>query len=115
MAKVKIVKGSDRDIIITLTEKINDCESNPFDISAATEIKVQFIQEDDTTLEETLTGGGVVLINGAGGKLQVSLSAADTALLKTGVDQDVEVEITIATKITISQLLKVMDVLDQVA
>jgi len=73
-----------------------NAELDPFDASAATEIKALFCPETGTVLlERSLTGGHIVLTNGLN-KGAITLSSAFTATLLEGDPTGFELEVTIA-------------------
>jgi hypothetical protein len=96
-----IIIGEDK----TLTVRLTDASTKlPFDISAASEIIAIFSKNDATTLEKKLSTGGISILSGPGGALQILLSAADTSSLMpspAGGLSSVEIRITIAGKLTI--------------
>lgn len=97
-----VVLGEDAILDVKLKSKVT---GDPFDLTAATEIKAILLNANNTYLEEKLsTGGGITLISGPGGHFQINLAAADTTLLAPSVPpalSDIEVQITIAGKLKI--------------
>lgn len=112
---VTIIKGEDRDILLRITDKAT---SQPFDLTAANAINARFKNQDDTVLIKPLQTGSVSIISAPSGKISVSLSAAETALLKAKEAQDFEVEISIGTppsaKLTVVQFLQALTVKSRV-
>lgn len=77
-SKVKVVKGEDR----VLNFQISDEETQGyFDLTTATEITVCFKNQDLTTLSKTMGGGAVSIVTAVAGKLSVTLTDTETALL----------------------------------
>jgi len=110
--KLSIVQGQDIEPLIYI---IDEETCTPFDLTGVTEIRALFNKTDGTKLIKTYTlSGGVTIISDLGGKIKVTLTAANTALLKTGECQSFEVEITKATKINIIQFLGKLNVYPRV-
>lgn len=87
--------------------KAQACEDDPiegFDLTGVTEIKVIFLNADNTTLVKLLTTSGVALVDAKAGKFQSFLTKAETILLALSPDgglSDIEVRFTLAGKETI--------------
>lgn len=77
-SKVKVVKGEDR----VLNFQISDEETKGYyDLTTATEITACFKNQDLSTLSKTLTSGAVAIVSAVSGKLSVTLTDAETALM----------------------------------
>ena len=74
----QIIQGSHATVIVRL---MNATTMDPVDITGATEIKACFTNQDWTQLELSLTGGQIQVLSGILGKVQLNLTAAQTALL----------------------------------
>lgn len=89
-------RGDERPIKLKI-RKNNGDDPFPLITPDTSEIIVKFIREDQETakcIEKKLTDTDVVILDEAGGIIQVKLSAADTLLLKIEDDQDFTAEIT---------------------
>lgn len=110
--RIKIVQGSDREFSIRV---IDQDTKEPFDLTgvAVGDIHANFIKTDGTCLD--LTGASfITIVSALGGKIKITMTPTETALLKVGVGQSFELEITKLLKKTIVQLSKVLDVVAQV-
>lgn len=101
---IKIIKGEDREIIL----KLVDSEGEPYDLAGYTELTAKFPNADGTTLSRTYTSsGGVTVLSEPGGKIQVALTDAQTALLNASDErQDFELIIDKGTARRIVQFKK---------
>lgn len=82
MSTFKIVKGEDRIINLHLTEEDSGADYN---LTSATEITVKFKKADLSVLTKTYTAsGGVSIVSAVAGKIEVSLTDSETALLYVG-------------------------------
>ena len=109
-----IIRGSDREFTIRVTIE-SSCDSGaPFDLSSATEIKALFSNADGSVLTVTMTGGQIVILNGCAGKIKVSLTDLQTALLNVGEAQSFELEIHIGTVISIVQFVGSITIIDRI-
>ncbi len=90
---LKIITGTD----VSLTLYIRDSEDQPYSLSGATEIAVKFAKNDDSALVKLLSLAEVVVASASLGKLTLSLTDSDTALLKVGALQDFECVIDIGS------------------
>lgn len=77
---VIIQQGSDIPLVFRLQSRTT---MDPIDISAASEIEAIFHNADGTCLHKTLTGGGIVVINGPIGKFQANITEAEGLLLES--------------------------------
>ena len=78
---LKIVKGEDRTINIHITEEDT---TGDYNLTGATEITVKFKNQDGSVLSKTQTGGAVSVVSAVAGKIQVTLTDTETALLYAG-------------------------------
>ena len=105
-----VIQGEDRDLILRIVDKLTQI---PFDLTQATAINARFAKADGTRLIKTV-GNGVTIISAPAGKIDVFLSAAETALLVAREEQSFEVEIVVGTglssRITVVQFLKALTV-----
>jgi hypothetical protein len=82
------------------------------DLSTASAITFYFQKNDDTWHSETLAGGGVARVTGTIGDLSVTMTTAETAVLKVGDSQNVEVTWVIGSATTKMVLERVLNVVD---
>lgn len=106
-SRVVIIRGSDRELFLRILVKDT---GEPFDLTGATEISASFRNEDGTTLTKLLTTLGITVISAEAGKIKVTLTDANTVLLKVGVDQDFEVVIDIGSVRSIVQFKEALNV-----
>lgn len=100
----QIYQGEDKILTVRL---VSAQTKLPFDISLATEIIAAFMNADQTTLEVKKSTGGITILNGPGGAMQITLTSVQTALLAVASGdgyQSFQLQITIGGKITIVQL-----------
>lgn len=77
-SKVKVIKGEDR----VLNFQISDEDTQGyFDLTTATAITACFKNQDLTTLSKTLASGAVAIVTAIAGKLSVTLTDTETALM----------------------------------
>lgn len=83
---VKIIQGASQDIIAHIT----NCDDTPFDLGAIVGASALFRSSvSSSPVVKTLASSGVQVEGDAAlGKLKVSLTTSDTALLYPGEDQD---------------------------
>jgi hypothetical protein len=92
---VEIIQGTDRQFSLRIVKKSND---EPKDLTGLTGTALTLkMPKDDGTLDLTLTpnanGSKLELASALGGKILVTLSDVDTALLKSGDGQSMELTI----------------------
>ena len=104
--RICITQGETKDINVCIISKDT---KKAFDLTGVTGVKAIFEKADGTTLEKTL-GSGVVVVSEPRGEIKISLTTADTLLLKVGESQDFEIELTFPTKVVIAQVLESLDV-----
>lgn len=102
----RVVQGGAKILTVNL---VSQSTGLPFDASAATEIVASFLNTDGSTLEKKLSTAGIINLDKS--TFQVSLSAADTALMApsnanpNGIS-DIVLQITISGVLTIINLLQ---------
>lgn len=74
---VNIIQGARKDF----TVRLNQSNGDPYPLTGVTEIKTCLFNSDGSELMLSFTGGAITIVNAAIGKLQVALTAAQTALL----------------------------------
>lgn len=80
-AKINIVQGED----MTVTVRIATESGDPYDFTGFTEVSAVFTKTDGTCLTLTETGGDItVVLPITSGKVEISLTDADTLLLASG-------------------------------
>lgn len=112
---VSIIRGSDQPIQVQLFIQEGSCEHKKFfDISGATEIVAKFLNQDGTFLEQKLTDTKIVIDDGPSGLLTINFDEAETASLKIGDCESMEMTITIGTKTYIYQFKEEIKVIGSV-
>lgn len=101
-----IFQGADAtfDVILALPDR------TPFDLTTVTPLKAFFKNADDTVLEVGLGTGVTISSPATSGKINITLTEAQTELLKAGRNQSIELEITDGSDVRIVQLIGVMEV-----
>lgn len=102
----KIVHGEDR----VLTLQINDEGAGNHTLGTPSEITAKFKKTDNSILSKTLTSTAVAIVDDPGGRITVTLSAADTASLKVGDSQTFEVAILKSAQTRIVQFYRALSV-----
>lgn len=109
---INIIRESDREFSVRITIKET---GDPFDLTGVSQIKAYFPKTDGTALEKNLSpSGAIVVLNALAGKIKITLSEADTALLNVGEAQSFEVEIQIGSITSIVQFVESLNVIDRV-
>ena len=106
---LNLVQGEDRNFNLRLVTRESEL---PLDLTTASAINARFLKQDGTVLVKVL-GQGTTVASATGGKVNVVLTAADTAALKKGEGQDFEVEIVLGTGpglLTVVQFLRALNV-----
>lgn len=107
---ITVIAGEDRMMILRIVDKLTQ---EPFDLTAASAINARFKNADQTVLIKNLTAG-VAIVSAPAGKISVSLSATETALLNVRENQSFEVEFVIGTgavaKLTVVQFIEALTV-----
>lgn len=88
---VEIIQGGAATLDVTLRDELGD----PFSLVGASAVQTCFKRSDGTSLSLSL-GSGVSIVNALLGKLQVALTAAQTALLQVVEYETLELTITLA-------------------
>jgi len=91
---VTIIQGGHRIFTVLL---IDPATKSPLDLTSATSISTCLYNADGTELDLNLTSGITILTPANLGKIQISLSAAQTALLRTVGLTPLEVAVSIAS------------------
>lgn len=77
-----IIQGSKATLLIRLIQSTNGIQGDPVDLTGITEITTCFQKADGTELMLSFTGGAVSILGSPLlGKLSISLTAAQSALL----------------------------------
>lgn len=99
---MEFTKGNDKD---PFTFSLSDSKTcRPIDISAVSEIKLRYLNTDESVLLHTLTGLQITIVSGTGGIFQDKLSLAEGNALNPG-NNDINLQYTIGL-ITKSVLIK---------
>lgn len=70
------------DWLIKCTARVKS-SGDPFDLTGASALTVDFKNKDGTVLTKTL-GGGIVITSATLGKFEITVPASETALLRAG-------------------------------
>ncbi len=103
---INIVKGSDKTINLAFTQN-----GSAWTLAGATQITV--ILPARTNLSKTLTGGAITVTNEAGGLAELVLTDTETATMKSGLAQSIEVVVDKGTVKTVFQLRDILNVTDR--
>lgn len=82
-----VITDEDRVLPLQLLKKNN----RPYSLAGVTEIRARFVKNDNTVLEVTLTGLSIAIVDSAAGRITVSLTDAQVALLKVKDRQDFDI------------------------
>lgn len=105
--KLSIIQGEDRDFFIRITD---ECSGDNYDLTGLTAAKAIF-KGTSANVEVTLAASEIAVVSPAeNGKLQITLSDTKTALLKTGPNQPIELELTFGSDKRIIKLTNVLTV-----
>lgn len=105
--KLSIIQGEDRDFFVRITD---ECSGDNYDLTGLTAAKAIF-KGTTANVEATLAASEIAIVTPAeNGKIQVFLSDAKTALLKTGTNQPIELELTFGADKRIIKLSNVLTV-----
>lgn len=107
---VVIVQGGRTNFIVRLVDQDT---GNIYPLTGATALSTCFENTDGTELMLAL-GSGVSIIDAAAGKLQISLTSAQTALLRTGLANTLELAVTFTGDPLKIQIPEAYDVLQTV-
>lgn len=108
---VVIIQNTDKTFKVAL---ISSRTLEVVDLTTASAVKAVFRKKDDTKLELTLGSGVAVVGSGATGQVSITLSKAQTALLKPAERGNLELTITRASKDDTVQLIGVLNVRESV-
>lgn len=105
--KLSIIQGEDRDFFVRITD---GCTGDNYDLTTLTAAKAIF-KGTTANVEVTLAASEIAVVTPAeNGKLQITLSDTKTALLKTGANQPIELELTFGADKRIIRLTNVLTV-----
>lgn len=90
---VKIIQGGYKQFVVRLRDQSSD---DPIDLTSATEITVCLKNADETDLELTLTDLEISLVSGPLGKFLVTVTSAQSALLKVLDNASMQVSYTLS-------------------
>ena len=109
---LELYQGDDWAIICTLRNKATKA---PIDLTGASNITVQLKKTDGTFLTKQMTGyisgNGIVILSATGGKIQLDIPRAETALLKPGEFLSLAFVVTQSSKEKTYKLLKGLTIL----
>lgn len=88
MSSIKFSQGEDVEITVRLRESTGD----PLDLTTATDIHTCFLNLDGTKLALSV-GSGVSVVSAVLGKILITVTAAQSALLRPVVNGDLEVTV----------------------
>ena len=109
---VRIVKGEEKTLLVDITD---DVSGKPYDVTDADEIRIIF-KKPTGVLTRTLTeSGGVTIIDGKLGEIQVHLTEANTAELREDPAAPMEIEIVEDGVTKVIQLQKVLEVIKRLS
>jgi len=106
-ASKQIVRGSD--VVLTLT--VRTSSGDPLDLADATGLLVRFKKTDKTALVKL--GEQVQVVNAVLGKLRVTLSETDTALLAVMQNAPIEIVVDFGATRRIAQIKSGLNVVDR--
>lgn len=89
---VQIIQGGQKSFVVRLVDSET---GDPYDLTAATEVETCFENDDGTELMLNLAGG-VTILNAIIGKIQISLTAAQTTALRVLQGGTLELAVTFA-------------------
>ena len=85
---ITIIQGEDKNVVV----KIEQEDGDAYNLVNVTEMTACLKNADGTSLEKTLTGGAITIVDSApqNGKVSIRLEETETALLKKGEELDME-------------------------
>ena len=109
---ITIIQGEDKNIYV----KIEESNGDAYNLSSLTEVEACFKKSDGTNLVKKMTEGAVSIVDAApqNGKLKVRLEEDETAELKKGAEQDIEILLDESGEKNILQFLGELTVLARV-
>lgn len=105
--KVTLIQGQTKAVKIKI---LSESSGDDFDLTGATGITAKFAKTDGTVLLKTLAASGITVTAEQCGRLEVSLTEADTAAMLVAEDQGIELVIQNAAGTTIVQLEETLTV-----
>lgn len=109
-----IVQGEDKTLYLRVVDKLTQ---DPLDLTNASQITARFKNADASVLSVNLSSG-VAIVAATSGKISVSLTLAQTALLLARENQSFEIEITMGTgsvaKLSVVQFIHALSVRSRV-
>lgn len=106
---ITIIRAEDR----ILQLGINESNGSPYNLTGATEIKLELENEDGTTMDLKYTDSEIAIVTSAAGTIAVTITDTQTALLKVGNSMDFDVAITIGGLIRKARFEGLLTVLDE--
>lgn len=103
-----IIKGEDKNLVLKFTDENGDL----LDLTTITEINAKFAKSDGSILERKLSLTEVSVLSALGGKIQVTLTDANTALLKSGQRQSFTVVLDFGATRRVVNFNNALDVFD---
>ena len=92
---IEIIQGKKAQLTVRLRNATNGVEGDPIDLTTITEISACFVNTDGTELTLRKTTGGVVVVGSPLiGKIQLVLTAAQTALMAITDHETLEIDLT---------------------
>lgn len=90
----EIIQNSDVDLIIRFITKpfSEPLDLTPYSLSSGGNIRANFVNQDGSILQLTLTAGNITELNIAGGSIKLHLTAAQTLLLGQSESASFEIE-----------------------
>ena len=111
--RVKIYTGENKTLFFQLKGGSN-CDV-AFDLTSATEIEVIIPSSGTSLIVKKLSLSEVVITNAIEGRFSVALSSVDTSSMDIGDVIAVEIKVTIASVITITQIPSALNVIQSLA
>jgi hypothetical protein len=105
---ITIIRGEDR----TIQLGIREANGGPYNLTSVTEIKIYLENEDGTSLDLKYTDSEISIVSEVAGIIAVTITVAQSALLKTGNSMDMQASITIGglvRKVLFEGLLTVIE------
>lgn len=93
----------------TLNFELKTCQGKAYNILAASEIWALFPNATGGPLIKKLSLAEITITNGGAGMFSTNITAAEAALLATGLI-DIEVRVTIGGKVTVAEILQALTV-----
>jgi hypothetical protein len=87
---ITIIRGEDR----TVQLGVRNADGSPYDLSGATEIVITLENENGTTTDFKLSLGAMAVVTPLAGLMSLTITAAQSAILKVGNTMDMQASIT---------------------